>query len=105
MQRGEHRLELGLGLGELGERIAVRDDAPAGVQPRPAAVRRQLGAPDRDRPRPVPGRVDPADGAPVAVPLDPLDGGDQRQRVFTRVPAERRGRAQRPHQLDDVRRG
>ena len=40
---GEHGLELGLGLGELGERVAVGDDAAAGVQAGAAAVRRRAG--------------------------------------------------------------
>ena len=37
-QRRQHRLELGLGLGQLGQRVAVGDDAAAGDQPGRAAV-------------------------------------------------------------------
>ncbi len=66
MRAREHGLELGLGLGELGQRVAVGDDAAAGQQAGPAAVGGQLGAADGDGPRAVAGGVDPADGAAVA---------------------------------------
>ena len=63
-QRRQHRLELGLGLGELGQRVAVGDDAATGVEAGPVAGGVELGTADHDRPGPVAGSVEPADRAP-----------------------------------------
>ena len=49
----EHRLELGLRLGEFGDRIAVGDDAAAGHEPGRVTVGGEFGAADGDRPRAV----------------------------------------------------
>ena len=102
---GEHRLELGLGLGQLGVGVGVGDDAAAGVS------RARRPSSDSSAQRmvtahvPLPCHVDPADGAPVVIPVDALDRLDERQRRVARVTASGRCRAQRPHQLDDVRTG
>ena len=85
---GEHRLELGLGLGQLGQRVAVGDDAAAGHQPGPAPVGGQLGAADGDGPRAVAGGVDPTDGAAVAA-------RGRRPRPRRSAPAPRSGGARR----------
>ena len=77
---GEHGLQLGLGLGELAERLAVGDDAAAGDEARRAPVGGQLGAADGDGPRAVAGGVDPADRAAVATAGEAFGAGDQRQR-------------------------
>src|SRR5690606_27657308 len=67
---GQDRLQLGLGLGQLGLRVGVGDHAHAGVQPGHGAV--DDGGADADGPRAVPGGVDPTDRSGVAVAVDAL---------------------------------
>ena len=101
-QRRQHRLELGLRLGQLGQRVAVGDDAAAGQQAGAPAVVVELGAAQRHRPRAVAGGVDPADSTAVAAALDALDArrsapsprpaGGRRRRASATAPAPARAR-------------
>ena len=52
-------MELGLGLGQLGQRFAVGDDAAAGDEPGAEPIRRELGTAQRHRPRAIAGGIDP----------------------------------------------
>ena len=83
-------MELGLRLGQLGQRVAVGHDAATGEEAGPAPVRREDGAAQRDRPRAVAGGVDPPDGACVPSAVDALDAGDEVERGLPRVPADGR---------------
>ena len=75
----EHGLELGPGLGQLGGGVGVGDDAVAGVDAGGRAV--DAGAADGDRPGAVAGGVDPAHRTGVAAAVEPLELGDDRERL------------------------
>ena len=63
----------------------------------------KFGATQRHGPLTVTGSIAPADGAAVTTALEPLDLDDQLDRRIARVPPDRRGRLQRPHQFDHGR--
>ena len=98
---GEHGLELGPGLGQLGGGVGVADDAVARVDVGGRAV--DAGAADGDRPGAVAGGVDPAHRAAVAAAVEPLELGDDRERTLAGPAAHRRGGVQGLHELEHRR--
>ena len=102
-ERRQHGLELGLGLGQLGPRVAVGHDAAAGEQAgavRSAGARRSGCRPPTCRcPPRRPSRRRPR----VATAVDPLELGDQRERgrVAGRPPSAGVG-CSAAHELEHV---
>ena len=94
----QQRLELDLGLGQLGGRVAVAHDADARVAARDRAVEQR--AAQRDAELAVLGRVRPAHGARVPAAVEPLERRDERCGGRVRLAADGRRRVQQPGQLD-----
>ena len=97
---GSRAPQLDLGLGELGRRIGVGDDAGAGVEVG-GAIAQQRRA-QRDAELAVVDGVHPADRARVPAAVEHLEVGDQPLPLrAARLRSDGRGRVQEPGQLED----
>ena len=97
-QQRQQRLQLDLGLGQLGGRVGAGDDADAGEEVGLAVA--QQGAAQGDAELAVLGRVHPADRAGVPAAVHALELGDRRGGRGPGLAADGRGRVQHPGQLD-----